>query len=38
MMTDLLLLAKTDEEAKTIVAKYNIKMNAEKPKTVAPAK
>lgn len=38
MMTDLLLLAKTDEEAKTIVAKYNIKVNAEKPKTVAPAK
>lgn len=38
MMTDLLLLAKTDAEAKTIVAKYNIKMNADKPRTVAPSK
>jgi hypothetical protein len=30
MMTDLLLLAKTDAEAQTIVTKYNIKMNADK--------
>jgi hypothetical protein len=33
MMTDLLLLAKTDPEAQTIVAKYNIKMNADKSGT-----
>lgn len=31
MMTDLLLLAKTDPEAKTIVEKYRIKMNPDKP-------
>jgi hypothetical protein len=36
MMTDLLLLAKTDTEAQTIVAKYRIKMNADKPDTVGP--
>jgi hypothetical protein len=33
MMTDLLLLAKTDTEAQTIVAKYNVKMNADRPGT-----
>jgi hypothetical protein len=36
MMTDLLLLAKTDTEAQTIVTKYRIKMNADKPDTVGP--
>ena len=36
MMSDLLLLAKTDTEAQTIVAKYNIKLNADKPGTGAP--
>ncbi len=33
MMTDLLLLAKTDTEAQKIIAKYNIKLNADKPDT-----
>jgi hypothetical protein len=33
MMTDLLLLSRTDEEAQKIVAKYNIKMNADKSGT-----
>jgi hypothetical protein len=36
MMTDLLLLAKTDTEAQTIVTKYRIKMNADKPETGVP--
>ena len=36
MMTDLLLLAKTDAEAQTIVTKYRVKMNADKPETRAP--
>ncbi|MEI7899246.1 MAG: hypothetical protein WCK89_03270 [bacterium] len=31
MMTDLLQLAKTDSEARAIVTKYRIKMNADKP-------
>lgn len=31
MMTDLLLLAKTDAEAQAIVAKYGIRLNADKP-------
>lgn len=33
MMTDLLLLAKTDTEAQTIISKYNIKLNVDKPDT-----
>jgi len=36
MMTDLLLLAKTDTEAQTIVTKYRIKLNADKPDTAGP--
>jgi hypothetical protein len=36
MMTDLLLLAKTDAEAQSIITKYNIKLNADKPGTGAP--
>ncbi|MEI6647623.1 MAG: hypothetical protein WCP12_16415 [bacterium] len=37
MMTDLLFLAKTDKEAQAIVAKYRIKLNADKPDTGAPS-
>jgi len=36
MMSDLLLLAKTDTEAQAIVAKYRIKLNADKPDTGVP--
>ena len=36
MMSDLLLLAKTDKEAQAIVAKYRIQLNAEKPETAGP--
>lgn len=36
MMTDLLRLAKTDAEAQAIVAKYNIKLNTDKPGTDGP--
>lgn len=36
MMTDLLLLAKTDAEAQAIVVKYSIKMNTDKPNTGLP--
>lgn len=36
MMSDLLLLAKTDAEAQAIIAKYNIKLNADKPGAGAP--
>jgi len=36
MMSDLLLLAKTDSEAQSIITKYNIKLNADKPATGAP--
>lgn len=36
MMSDLLLLAKTDAEAQSIITKYNIKLNADKPGTGAP--
>lgn len=36
MMTDLLLLAKTDSEAQTIITKYNIKLNADKPGAGVP--
>jgi hypothetical protein len=33
MMTDLLLLSRTNDEAQKIVVKYNIKMNADKSET-----
>ena len=36
MMTDLLLLAKTDTQAQAIVAKYRITLNANKPDTTGP--
>ena len=36
MMSDLLLLAKTDAEAQAIITKYRIKLNADKPDTVGP--
>jgi hypothetical protein len=36
MMTDLLLLAKTDTEAQAIVAKYRITLNADKPDAKGP--
>lgn len=36
MMSDLLLLAKTDAEAQAIITKYRIKLNADKPDTMGP--
>lgn len=36
MMSDLLLLAKTDAEAQAIITKYRIKLNADKPDAVGP--